>query len=428
MGTIIDFIKEYGDYTFSEKPMNEVDSLILSQFSYLKFDGIVPGIEKDGIPVTIGYLDKHQDKEKLFADARYREPNTALFDAMKNSVRYSTLRMNYYVNIIDSEQETQFSAITYLLEDKTVYIAYRGTDETIVGWKEDFNLAFSEPVLGQIRSVEYINMAAGRFHKEFYLGGHSKGGNFAVYAAMNCKREIQDRIVKIFSHDGPGFRPEIRERGHYERIADRVVKIIPHSSLVGMLLESHAEGYIVVESKTFGLLQHDPYTWLVKEDQFVRAKGIYKGRKFMDETLNEWILSMDEEHIHAFVDTLYEVVSASQAATLIDFTSDWKKSMMAVIAALKELDEETAAKLKTIIGLLFEIAGERAKEELQERAEEGRMKFEAGKHRLGEETQRLGRELKKREEAKRLAKEEKKEETKRLAKEEKKEKANSKSK
>lgn len=425
MGTIIDFIKEYGDYTFSEKPMNEVDSLILSQFSYLKFDGIVPGIEKDGMPVTIGYLDKHQDKEKLFADARYREPNTALFDAMKNSVRYSTLRMNYYVNIIDSKQETQFSAITYLLEDKTVYIAYRGTDETIVGWKEDFNLAFSEPVLGQIRSVEYINMAAGRFHKEFYLGGHSKGGNFAVYAAMNCKREIQDRIVKIFSHDGPGFRPEIRERGHYERIADRVVKIIPHSSLVGMLLESHAEGYIVVESKTFGLLQHDPYTWLVKEDQFVRAKGIYKGRKFMDETLNEWILSMDEEHIHEFVDTLYEVVSASQAATLIDFTSDWKKSMMAVIAALKELDEETAAKLKTIIGLLFEIAGERAKEELQERAEESRMKFEAGKKRLGEETLRLGRELKKREEAKRLAKEEKKEEAKRSAKEEKKEKAKS---
>lgn len=425
MGTIIDFIKEYGDYTFSEKPMNEVDSLILSQFSYLKFDGIVPGIEKDGMPVTIGYLDKHQDKEKLFADARYREPNTALFDAMKNSVRYSTLRMNYYVNIIDSKQETQFSAITYLLEDKTVYIAYRGTDETIVGWKEDFNLAFSEPVLGQIRSVEYINMAAGRFHKEFYLGGHSKGGNFAVYAAMNCKREIQDRIVKIFSHDGPGFRPEIRERGHYERIADRVVKIIPHSSLVGMLLESHAEGYIVVESKTFGLLQHDPYTWLVKEDQFVRAKGIYKGRKFMDETLNEWILSMDEEHIHEFVDTLYEVVSASQAATLIDFTSDWKKSMMAVIAALKKLDEETAAKLKTIIGLLFEIAGERAKEELQERAEESRMKFEAGKKRLGEETLRLGRELKKREEAKRLAKEEKKEEAKRSAKEEKKEKAKS---
>lgn len=174
--------------------------------------------------------------------------------------------------------------------------------------------------------------------------------------------------MRIFSHDGPGFRPEIRAQGHYERIEDRVVKIIPHSSLVGMILESHAEGYMVVESKTFGLLQHDPYTWLVKEDSFVKAKGIHKGRKFMDEALNEWILSLDQEHIHSFVDTLYEVISASEAATLIDFTADWKKSMMAVIGAAKELDEETAGGLKKMIASLFEIAGERAKEELQGRS------------------------------------------------------------
>ena len=385
MGTIIDYLKEYGDYTFTEKPMNEVDSLILSQFSYLKFDGIVPGAGADEASVTIGYLNEHQDKDKLFADERYREANMALFEGMLGSVRFATMKMNWHVNIIEPEKETQFSAITYVLEDKTVYIAYRGTDETIVGWKEDFNLAFSEPVLGQIRSVKYLNEVAQKFSGEFYVGGHSKGGNLAAYASMNCRKDIQDRIVKIYSHDGPGFRPEIREQCHYERIADRVVKIIPHSSLVGMLLESHAEGYIVVESKTFGLAQHDPYTWLVKDDKFVLAKDVYKGRKFMDDTLNEWILSMDEEHIHSFVDTLYEVVSASQAVTLIDFTADWKKSMMAVVAALKGLDKETAAMMKKIIASLFEITGERAREELQERAEEGRMKLEEEKIHLTKE-------------------------------------------
>lgn len=397
MGTIIDYLKEYGDYTFTEKPINEVDSLVLSQFAYLKFDDIVPGINEDRKPVTIGYLNMHQDKDKLFADERYRQSNTALFEGMRNSIRYSSMMMNYYVNIIDTEKETQFSAITYILGDKTVYIAYRGTDETIVGWKEDFNLAFSEPVPGQIRSVEYLNQAAGRFRKEFYVGGHSKGGNFAVYAAMNCRKNIQERIIKIFSHDGPGFRPEIRKRGCYEAIAGRVVKIIPHSSLVGMLLESHADGYIVVESKTFGLLQHDPYTWLVKEDGFVRVRDIYKRRRFMDETLNEWILSLGDEQIHSFVDTLYEVVSASEAVTLIDFTADWKKSMMAVIAAFKEMDEENASKLKLMIGSLFEIAGGRAKAEIQQRAQESRMKIEAGRMLLEEETQRLGRELRKKE-------------------------------
>lgn len=389
MGTILNYLKEYGDYTFTEKPMNEVDSLILSQFSYLKFDGIVPGIQKDGASVTMEYLDKHQKKDRMFADERYREPNTALFEAMKNSVRYHTLRMNFYVNIIDTERETQFSAITFILQDKTVYIAYRGTDETIIGWKEDFNLAFSDPVPGQIHSVEYLNEAAGRFGERFYLGGHSKGGNFAVYAAMNCKRDIQDRIIRVYSHDGPGFRPEIRERGHFERIAERVVKIIPHSSLVGMLLESHADGYIVVESKSFGLLQHDPYTWRVKDDKFVLAKDVYKGRKFMDEALNEWILSLDEEHIHIFVDALYEIVSASKAKTLIDFTADWKKNTAAVMNAWKEMDEETVANIKKIVGLLFEIMAMRLEEEhLRREARRERQKKMRKKLRKAEKERR----------------------------------------
>ncbi len=234
--------------------------------------------------------------------------------------------------------------------------------------------------------MKYLEQAAETFASPFYIGGHSKGGNFAVYAAMNCREDVQERIGKIYSHDGPGFRPEIREKGNYEKIAGRVIKIIPHSSLVGMLLESHAAGYMVVESKSFGLLQHDPYTWLVREDEFVRAKDIYKRRKFMDETLNEWILSMDEKQIHTFVDALYEVVSASQAETLMDFTADWRKSMTAVITAFKGLDGETAAMIKKIVISLFELAGERAKEGIkegwQEKTEEGRMKKEDRKAKL----------------------------------------------
>ncbi len=365
MGTILDYIREYGDYTFSEKPLNEVDSLVLCQFAYLKFDGIVPGAGEHGDAVSMSFLENHQDKDRLFADERYRENNTALFRGMLDSARFSTLRMNYYVNMIETDKETQFSAVTFFLEDGTIYAAYRGTDETIVGWKEDLNLAFSKPVTGQLRSVEYLNEVASEFEKPFFMGGHSKGGNFATYAAMNCKEEIRNRIVKIYNHDGPGFRPEIRKQGNYDEIAGKVVKIIPHSSLVGMLLESHAAGYMVVESRSFGLLQHDPYSWLVREDEFVRVKDIYKGRRFMDETLNEWILSLNEEQIHSFVDTLYEVVSASKAVTLIDFTADWKKSMMAVAAAFKGLDEETASMLKRIIASLFELAGERAREEIK---------------------------------------------------------------
>ena len=150
MGTIINYIEEYGDYTFSEKPFGEVDSLILCQFAYLKFDGLVPGVDDDAPPVSIRQVFENRDYDNLYGDERYREKNTELFLAMVHSRRFGSLKINYYVNQIELEKETQFSAVTFQPDEELYYIAYRGTDETIVGWKEDLNLAFSEPVPGQL--------------------------------------------------------------------------------------------------------------------------------------------------------------------------------------------------------------------------------------------------------------------------------------
>ena len=203
---------------------------------------------------------------------------------------------------------------------------------------------------------------------------------------MNCRKAIQDRLVRIYSHDGPGFRPEILEKCGYEAVADRIVKILPHSSLIGMLLESR-EDYQVVSCKTFGLMQHNPFTWRVENDHFLYVDDVYSGRKFLDHTLNEWILSMEDEQIHAFVDTLFTVIEASEAENLIDFTADWKKSMNGVLEAIKEVDEPTREGIKKIIRSLFETASERAKQEIQykaetellklsEKAEENKLKFQ----------------------------------------------------
>ncbi len=365
MGTILDYIKEYGDYSFREKPLNEVDSLILSQFLYLKLDGVVESLEADGAAVSIRFLAQKQEKELLFADARFLEENQELFRSMLDSVRFGSIRLNYYENIIDPAAESQFCAAVIFLDDGAAYAAFRGTDETLVGWKEDFNLAFSHPVKGQLRSVEYLN-SLGEKLEHFYVGGHSKGGNFAFYAAMNCKEAVRKKIVKIYNHDGPGFRPEVCREEDFAKIRDKAVKIIPHSSLVGLLLEYHAADYRVVESKTLGMLQHNPYTWLVKEDQFLLADGVYKGRRFMDETLNQWILSMKEEEMRVFVDTLYELVSATEAETLLDFSDDWKKHVMGILAAVRELDEETRTGIRKIAASLFTLTRERAADKWQE--------------------------------------------------------------
>lgn len=353
--TITGYIDRYGDYTFMEKPMNDVDSLVMCQFCYLKFDGMVPLVTENRKAVTMQELATHKDYENLFLDERYEKENRALFEAMLRSRRFRTLKMNCYINIVETEWETQFSAITFILEDGTLFLAYRGTDETIVGWKEDFNMAFQSPVPGQAYAVKYLNMVTGRLPGGFFVGGHSKGGNLAVYAAMNCTEEVQERIIRIYSMDGPGFRAEVLEKCRYDAIADRIVKILPHSSMVGMLFETTSH-YKVVESKTFGLLQHDPYTWLIEGDDFVYVKGLYESRRLADDALNEWVMSLDDDQRKLFVDTLYQVVSASKAENLIELTADWKKSMNGIVAALKEVDDETKQVLRKIIRALFEIS------------------------------------------------------------------------
>lgn len=363
MGTVLDYLDKYSEYSFREKPLTEVDSLALCQLAYLKFDGLVPGVRENRESVTLKSLLEHEDCEKMFADTRYEKPNRALIQKMVQGRRFRNLKLNCYINIVEEQWETQFSAITYILEDGTVYLAYRGTDESIVGWKEDFNMALLSPVPAQEYSVKYMNMVTRRFRRPFYVGGHSKGGNLAVYSAMHCVADAQERIIKIYSLDGPGFRPEILENGNYDMIAGRVVKILPHSSVVGIIFESDMR-FQVVESKSFGLLQHDLYTWRVKEDCLVRANDIYERRKRMGDTLNQWILSLEEEQLRTFVDTLYKVVTASESDNLIDFVAEWKKSMNGMAAALKEVDEETGEVIKGVFKSLVEMVGENMKREV----------------------------------------------------------------
>lgn len=356
--TILDYIRDYGDYTFTERPMSDADSLVFCQFCYLKFDGMVPLVSENRRSVTMKQLKEHADYEKLYADSRFEKDNRALFEAMYKSKRFRSLKMNCYINIVEPEWETQFSAITFFMDDGTMYVAFRGTDETIVGWKEDFNMAFQFPVPSQEYAAKYLNMVTGKLHNRFFIGGHSKGGNVAIYAAMMCTEPVKERIIRIYCMDGPGFPKEVLSKKEYGEIEERIVKILPHSSLVGMLFET-SDHYKVVESKSFGLLQHNPFSWLLEKGEFIYVKHLSVSQKKKDETLNDWVCALSREDRKVFVDTLYQVISASKAENLIDFSADLKTSMNGMIMAMKEIDPETRKTLKKIIKLLFDIALQR---------------------------------------------------------------------
>jgi len=366
---IIGYLKKTKDETFEEVPFNEVDSLILSQFSYLKFGGMVPALGEMDESVSLQDIADSELYETLYEDERYKKNNKALFEGMLNSNRFNQIRIHSYVNIIDYENESQFAAIVVELPTGISYVAFRGTDENLVGWKEDFNMSLSKPVPGQIKSVDYLFDVSGYISEKFYIGGHSKGGNLAVFSAMYAHESIQERIISIFNHDGPGMRNEIMNESGYLAIRDRICMTVPHSSLIGMLLINY-DNYKVVDSKMpgiSGILQHDPFSWKVKGHDFVLREELRQASAIKDRSINEWVMSLDDDQIETFLAATNDMMAASGVDNLNDMMTEWKSVLKNISVAMKDMDEETKAILTKVFQALIEIADTNTKAEVQEK-------------------------------------------------------------
>ena len=354
MKNIIDYVAQEKD-NFLDKAFNSVDSLVLSQFSYLNLNGLVPDMSGVVKPVSIGEITHKPNHNTLTNRVRDSESNLKLLHALANSPRFSNTKITFYVEKIDFQTEKQFSATTYLLEDGTAYIAFRGTDASFVGWKEDFNMAFISPIPSQEEGVKYVRAVGGILSCDLRIGGHSKGGNIAVYSAIKCDMSIKNRITHIFSHDGPGFSDEIFLSQDYLSVKERIHKTIPQSSIIGMLMQNQ-ENYTVVKSNRFWFMQHDPFSWLVDGDKFQYVKTVNSSALFMNKTLNNWISSIDDSKRELFVDTLYHVIKSSGATSFYDLTGDWFKKAVAILGAIKDIDDETRSFIFKTIGSLFVLA------------------------------------------------------------------------
>ncbi|PKL24640.1 MAG: hypothetical protein CVV47_09390 [Spirochaetae bacterium HGW-Spirochaetae-3] len=354
MANLFDYLEWRGDVGLSASGFNSVDSLILSVLSYIPFDGIVSAeIDRNGISIA--------DAAELFADsdtaeaAIRNEEDVRLLSALAASDRFGDMRLTGYVNSIDLTAEKQFSAVTILLGRGRTYVAFRGTDLSLVGWKEDFNMSFRCPVPSQEAAAVYLEQVAARLRGKLYVGGHSKGGNLAVYASVFAKRRTRKRILAVYNNDGPGVSSSILERDEFREMQDRIFAFIPQSSIIGMLLE-HAERYTIVHSDQSGLMQHDPYSWSVLGTDFVRMQSVTNESVFIDQTVKEWIAGMTLEQREHFVDVLYRVIGGTEARTLPELTKDWLKSAMALGKSFKDVDEPTKKALIETLGLLFKAA------------------------------------------------------------------------
>lgn len=354
MNNIITYVGEFKDRTFEEMPFNEVDSLVLCQLSYLNFEGYVEGPDEYSTPVLLKDIYESGNIDSLFSAYWYKRENRDLITQVAQSKRYEGMMLNYYVQIFNEEDDTQFSAVTYILPDKSIFIAYRGTDATLIGWKEDMLLAYSKPLKSQELSTQYLNKVSHFVSGKLKIGGHSKGGNLAVYAAMFCHRDVRDRLSDIFDHDGPGFRPEIVRAGKFIEIQDRIHKYIPRFSIVGIILEDDID-YDVVECWSVGALQHNSYMWKSKDGRFIRSRGMTSKKKIQDASLNEWIYSLSEEEVGVFVDSLFDILTASDRKTLYDLLADPGGTMQSAFKTIIDMDKKTKDCILEIVVRLMDI-------------------------------------------------------------------------
>ena len=333
MANMVDYLAWRGDIPFETAPWNEIDGLLIATLSYLDFHG---GRDPKGWTLEeMARIDLLLEGSSPSYPAR----KTA-FESMAASERFRGCRLHHAIAMTDQEIGMQFSALCLDLPDDTTCVAFRGTDNTIVGWREDFNMAYTTRVPAQEAAILYLARAAALSKRPLRLIGHSKGGNLAVYAAAFSKKKVQDRIESIWSYDGPGMNRETSQSEGYLRIKEKIHSYIPQTSIIGLLMD-YFEPYTVVRSNAGGISQHEPMTWQIYGPRFETLESVDQTAVVVRDTLHEWLQNSTPEQRADFVDALFGMVETTKATRVSDLTGEKLKSLLTILGSRREVDPET---------------------------------------------------------------------------------------
>lgn len=332
MASLFDYLQWRGDLTFDVVRPNSVDALIFSALSYVHYDGLVQEGFQHPVPLEVvadafAALPDKDERVLLKNDGK-------LLQAAAATDRFRNIRMVFYRNELEPEQESQFSAVAFLLPEDTAVLAFRGTDATLVGWKEDFNMSFQTTVPAQEKALYYTQAFARLNDQRLILCGHSKGGNLAVYAASRCPSEIQQRIVEVYNNDGPGFTAALMGDPGYREMVPKIRSFVPQSSVIGMLLE-HEEPYTAIKSRQVSILQHDLYSWEVMGGSFVPVEQISDDSRLVNMTVRNWLAGKTLEERNRFVDAVFDLLGTGEVDSAREIMLPWN-----LLGYLRTLNED----------------------------------------------------------------------------------------
>jgi len=355
MKNMLDYIKEFGHVSFEERAFSEIDALVLTELEYLPLEKVVPSDENGENFVTVKeiaeYMQEHKqelfDENPMMITQERHEVSQVIADAP----RFQSLKFFGVVSEWDKDTTKQFAAITVEVEPSVRLVIFRGTDDTLIGWKEDFLMTYSPLVAAQTDAKEYLAKQASLWDGDLMISGHSKGGNLAIYAAATQVEDVQLRIVDIFCFDSPGLYRSVLETKGYQNIVPLAMRYIPQDSLVGLMLESEVP-YVIVKSNATGAMQHSAMTWEIEDGQFIKMEKLTKNSQLNDQTFKKWTESVSDEELELFWNVFFELLFTAGIDTVNDLYGQFMHYVQEFLKAAGEMDEAKREVLTRVALLL----------------------------------------------------------------------------
>lgn len=381
VNTILNYVDLRGDLLANQFPYNEIDALIFSELAYVYLDDLINHLDYPTLQEV--YDQYHQRNQTLSVEelSKIQIPSHELFEKMAQSPRYQNIQILAYVNDVNKELVKQFAAMALLLEDGRIVITYRGTDDSLIGWHEDFLMLCEKTVPAQESSVRFLEHVAQlplsfsliqdlknpflsssiwqRFKKHFeykqhrplWLVGHSKGGNLAIFAGCFCHQTIQNRIQQIDNFDGPGFQDEILQSTAYQTMLPRIHSYIPHYSFFGIVL-GHEENYTVVQSQEVGMMQHNAFSWQINAQHFEQDELSYESVQFAIKVIL-FLEKLSHEEKHQFVEAMFSLFDSLNIYNFSDLSHISYKHIMTAIKEITLLKPKTRNMLLEVLHMLW---------------------------------------------------------------------------
>lgn len=346
---IIRYVVEHGDKDFEEVPYTDVDALVFATLIYGPFQLLPPASE----PYTIRSATEYLLTVDNLSEHILIKGDDNLLAACGESRRFSSVPLLDFVSDTDIEHDKQFCAGTFRITDGLYFVCFRGTDDSVVAWKEDFNMSFTSPVPAQEDAARYLSAACDKYSGSFVTTGHSKGGNLSIYSAAFIPSEKQGRVLEVYSFDGPGFPDKVLTEPGYRSMRERIRLYVPKSSIIGMLLSRDLPYTAVDSNATTAILQHDPYSWLIGEDgHFITFSDTDEESKYVDATIRNTLEGMDDEDRAELTDIIFSLAESTGSTTVSGIRNNFFSSYISMLKSFSSMDKEERKVLRSSVGSL----------------------------------------------------------------------------